>query len=853
METNTLYQNDTSFSEPVNDYIYDLSTLFDQSFETNVQYTNLTIDNNVHELSTENNVHDSTCSSMSAQSMLNLGLGKKGFKMGHLNVQGLQSKIEQIDLLLNCSRNDIQLFGLSESKLNDSHTSNFFNIKNFQLFRKDRVISAGRPEQGGGIIIYVKDGIKCERRIDLECVNIECIWLEIFPKNSKIFLTGVMYRHPNETVQWNEIFDNQFDKVLACEKEIYLMGDFNRDLLQVNIKKTWLEYMESFGLEQIVKSPTRITDHSETLIDHIYCNNLSNVLSTKVPILGLSDHFPVFVTRKLNSSPVLKKSHHSISYRSFKNFNEAEFINDLSSTPWDVIKIFDDTNDIVESWSSLFLDINDKHLPLKQHRVKRKQQPKWLNGEIIDAIKTRDRYKSINENEQYKIWRNKVCSLIKQSKKHQYSEILNENANNPASVWKLFKEIGASKCKDSCGIFSLNADNNSIENPKDIADQFNKYFVSVSSKIKEPPLASNFDKLKEFCDKKIPANTYFSIPCISQEKVEKYLKNIDITKATGSDNIGARLLKLAAPFISDSLMYICNQSILNSTFPDKWKEGKVRPLYKNGPKDDTNNYRPISILPVISKMLEKHVHDSLMTYLTSHKLLHSTQSGFRPNHSCETALLQMVNKFLEAINSSQIIGMVMVDFRKAFDLVDHTLLLKKLRHYKLSDKTINWFSSYLLGRKQKVVINNIESRMENVLCGVPQGSILGPLLFLMFINNLPLYTNNVATDLYADDTTLYMVGETQEYIEQNLQMALQNLSEWCKLNGMLLNTDKTKAMLITTSQKRLHLNNDILHLTYNNDVLNSVENEKVLGVRIDNNLTWSIHINFIAKKISSNL
>ena len=123
----------------------------------------------------------------------------------------------------------------------------------------------------------------------------------------------------------------------------------------------------------------------------------------------------------------------------------------------------------------------------------------------------------------------------------------------------------------------------------------------------------------------------------------------------------------------------------------------------------------------------------------------------------------------------------------------------------------------------------------------------------MFINDLPLYTNNVSTDLYADDTTLYMIGETQDYIEQNLQIALQNLSEWCKLNGMLLNTEKTKAMLITTSQKCLHLHNDILHLTYNNDVLNSVENEKVLGVRIDNNLTWSIHINFIAKKISSNL
>ena len=141
----------------------------------------------------------------------------------------------------------------------------------------------------------------------------------------------------------------------------------------------------------------------------------------------------------------------------------------------------------------------------------------------------------------------------------------------------------------------MKVDNNSIKNPKDIADRVYKYRVSVSSKIKEPPYTSNFDKLKEFCYKIIPANIYFSIPCISQEKVEKYLKNIDITKVTGSDNIGARLLKLAASFISDRLMYICNQSILNPTLPDKWKEGKVRPLYKNGLKDDTNNYRPISI------------------------------------------------------------------------------------------------------------------------------------------------------------------------------------------------------------------------------------------------------------------
>ena len=184
----------------------------------------------------------------------------------------------------------------------------------------------------------------------------------------------------------------------------------------------------------------------------------------------------------------------------------------------------------------------------------------------------------------------------------------------------------------------------------------------------------------------------------------------------------------------------------------------------------------------------------------------------------------MINKFHEAINNGQIIGMVMVDFRKAFELVDHTLLLKKLRHYKISDETLLWFSSYLLNRKQKVVINNIESTTENIVCGVPQGTILGPLLFLMFINDLPLYTDNVFTDLYADDTTIYQISNSQHFIEQDLQMALQKLSVWCKLNGMLLNTEKTKVMLITTSQKRLHLHNRILNLTFNNDSLKNIDN-----------------------------
>ena len=851
MEQRRDYDNQANSSQT----IYNFSTLIDND----LMYDNTTIENNpyendVHEndMHVNDNVHEDQ-SSMSAQSMLNLGLSRKGFKMGHLNIQGIQNKIDQIDLLLNSSQNNIHILGLSETKLNSNHMNSIFEVKNYQMFRKDRVISDDRPEHGGGLIVYVKDGINCKRRYDLECERIECVWLEIFPTNCKSFLIGNIYRHPNETVNWNEGFDNYLDKVLECEKEMYLMGDFNRDLMQTNIKQSWVEYMESFGLHQTVNMPTRVTDQSATLIDHIYSNTHANILTIAVPHLGLSDHFPVFVSRKTNGSCDVKNTHYTISYRSFKNFDENKFIDDLKSTPWDIIKVFDDVNDIVETWSNLFCEIVDKHLPLRQHRVKRKQQPKWLTADIIDAFKTRDRFKSLNNQEQYKIWRNKVSKMIKASKKRQYSEIINENVNNPSSVWKLFKELGASKRNIGSSIFSIKINDKTIDNPSEISSEFNKFFVSVASKIKEPVVPSNFDRLRTFCNEKLTENTSFSIPTLGHEKVEKYLKNIDITKATGVDTIGPRLLKLAAPYISESLTFICNQSIVKSVFPKKWKEGKVTPLHKNGAKDDTNNYRPISVLPVVSKLLEKHVHDSLMAYLSSNSLLHSTQSGFRPNHSCETSLLQMINKWLDAINSSQMIGMVMIDFRKAFDLVEHTLLLKKLKYYKISEETISWFSSYLLGRKQKVFVNNVLSESENIICGVPQGSILGPLLFLIFINDLPLEINNVLTDLYADDTTLYYIDKSQACIEQQLQTALHKLSEWCKENGMLINTTKTKVMLITTPQRRVNLNNYNFYLTYTNEALSVVTCEKILGVFIDNNLTWTNHTDAVAKKIVSNL
>jgi len=389
-----------------------------------------------------------------------------------------------------------------------------------------------------------------------------------------------------------------------------------------------------------------------------------------------------------------------------------------------------------------------------------------------------------------------------------------------------------------------------------MANIFNEFFVNVASNIKDPvPEHLNFDYIKDFINEHVPVDVVFEIPEVTQSNIRKQLLELNVSKATGIDNIGPKLLKLSADIIVQHLTVIINKSLQTSTFPEAWKFAKVKPLFKSGKTNDVNNYRPISILPSLSKLFERHVHKSLQTFLDQFNLLHKTQSGFRTGHSTESALLYMIDKWIRALNEGKLIGIVMVDFRKAFDLVDHTVLLKKLSLYKCSNNTLKLFQSYLCDRKQTVSINDVLSENRTVNCGVPQGSILGPLLFLLFINDLPLMFSNKITgsDLYADDTTLYDIHNKKEVLETRLQQALEDLKYWCFQNGMKINTDKTKVLFMMTAQRKCAFPNPTLSLKYENILLKTSKSEKLLGVHIQDSLKWDSHIKYIVKKISTNI
>jgi len=319
-------------------------------------------------------------------------------------------------------------------------------------------------------------------------------------------------------------------------------------------------------------------------------------------------------------------------------------------------------------------------------------------------------------------------------------------------------------------------------------------------------------------------------------------------KATGLDDISSKILKLAKPAILSSLVYIMNLSLRTGVFPDLWKEAKVVPLHKGGDMS-INNFRPIAILPVVSKIIEKAVHKHLYDYSSKNKLINENQSGFRPFHSTETCLLNMVNDWTNSMNSGDMIGVAFIDLRKAFDTVNHGILLSKLQSLGASATALEWFSSYLSCRTQRVSFKNTMSSSRLVSTGVPQGSILGPLFFIIFINSMNRVISHGQISMYADDTTLSVSGKDPQDISAKLSSDLDSIMKWLNVNKLFLNTDKTNVMLIGTASKLRNVNENDFSVFVNGKQLERVKKAKCLGVVIDDQLKWHDQVNSIVRKV----
>ena len=312
--------------------------------------------------------------------------------------------------------------------------------------------------------------------------------------------------------------------------------------------------------------------------------------------------------------------------------------------------------------------------------------------------------------------------------------------------------------------------------------------------------------------------------------------------------LNAKLLKVGADFISDSLTHILNLSLCTQQLPDDWKKARVTPIYKgSGKYDDGNNFRPISVISYVSKIMERGVQTQFLEYLMIHKFISVDQSAYIKHHSTLTSLHKVIDDFYDAIDNDELTGICFLDLSKCFDSINHTILLHKLTKYGVVGDAHNWFKNYLHNRSQYVCLNGTKSEESQIKIGVPQGSVLGPILFLLYVNDLSHEIKHSACNFYADDSMLYYSDCDHEVVNEKLQNDLQHVIKWLDKNRLCLNSKKSGVMSIKSGRNLLSRDLDIF---LNNDKLDVNDHVKYLGVNIDNELAWSKHVNATYDKLS---
>ena len=489
----------------------------------------------------------------------------------------------------------------------------------------------------------------------------------------------------------------------------------------------------------------------------------------------------------------------------------------------------------------------------KKKRVKGFKSP-WVNNELTSLRNARDYHhkKAIKTNlsshwNRYKKLRNQVTRYEKKLKSNYYCNLINDSMSNSEEMWKSLKQVLPGS-KDSKQITSISISGKVYKKCEEIAEALNKHFSTIGEK-----LARRFGSvLCESDDFPLKTGLSFSLQPVTVPIVLEQLKCLKPNKAIGLDRISSRLLKDGTEVVAPLLTYIINLSLSSGRFPENWKLAKITALYKNsGKMDNCDNYRPISILLTVSKIVERAVHSQLYEYLTTNTLLYIKQYGFRRKRSTASALLKFTDEILNNMVQGEVTGAVFLDLKKAFDTVNHRILLLKLQSLGVDVLSIPWFKSYLENRGFQTSVGNSISSKKTMNIGVPQGSVLGPLLFLVYVNDLADVLKNCQASLFADDTAIYCSSQTAIDLEAKLNEDLNHVKDWLNKHRLTLNIKKSKLMLIG-GQKRLKLLGQV-NLNIDDENIEQTGHYKYLGVVINENPTWSDHVDLICSKVSKRL
>lgn len=757
----------------------------------------------------------------------------KFLRVGLFNAGSLGTNHE--DFLVKMEKRCVDIMAINETWLRPGEIGLAPVVSGYRLRHIPRppFVRGGR---GGGTGFYIKSGIKAriwQHPVDPKHRSVEQMWLTMSINGKKIAI-GTAYRPP-----WMDVdifFDALTDSINStpnCDNVI-LLGDFNINLLDSRDGKVnkLNVFTSCLSLTQLVSTPTHYTDHSQTLID-VICTDLKSRNIVVEPVGSINGH--CFISCEIN----IKKEKvypNTTKYRPMKDILPEIFAQDLNGICWEHLLSCNDVNEIVNHFSNYVKILFDLHAPVKTVTIK-KRSPPWITDTIRIMMHKRDAalsdyryYKTISKKEYYISLKSLVYKSLFYEKSAYFKYNINNQIHNPKQLWKKIKS-------------DLLPFKNRNELPQHFTDPniINQHFLNIPGTAGiEIPLLTYYLSHK-FGDSTFTMNT---LEVADVVKIMKQLKS----NAEGYDGVTLIMLLSTFPQSLEALTRIINCSIETSTFPDIWKVAVVRPIPKNNNPQEVKDLRPISILPCISKIVEKAVCQQLTIYLERNNILPELQSGFRKNRSTATALLDVTDNLLCAQDKGLCSILVLLDFSRAFDSINVELLISKLSYYGFDQSAQNWFNSYLSNRFQFVELKNSNgssslSQITPVIRGVPQGSILGPILFSLYCADITSCLQYCQYHIYADDVQIYISFKPDDIHTaiSKITADLNNIVTWSKKNNLILNPLKTKYLIFGSKHKLVKLPQPI-NIFLMDEPINRVYEARNLGLLIDSDLRFEKHV-----------
>ena len=715
--------------------------------------------------------------------------------------------------------------------------------------------------RGGGVSIFYDNQFTGDRIVELCMCNITietCVCRVNF-EGGYLVILGVYRPHTDSIQNFILILESILNNpILRDASMVIVAGDMNVDICDIECTQTenYLSLLHSLNFLPVITRPTRfsnnIVNDTSSNLDHIWINKL-NPFFSGILCMDISDHCPTFINffQQLNSINSDKK--HLFKFRPFSEKNLNSLRDELCGKDWNEVfhNGITDTgvHEACDKFVSYLDDVYCKYFPLKTKFISEKRLCKpWLSPRLKKLIDKKSHYfklfrlgliSKVTNN----IYKNQVNISIRRAKNLYFLNAFNEAKTNMRKSWNLIRNLLGSDSKKQA-IKKISVGGHEFVEASDIAEQFNNFFCSVAEDLASqlPPPSQPHSN---FFTTPYPNNFYIFDLTVSE--CNNIISKLKLTKSN-VNSMPVKIFKLLSKIISPPLCKLINFSFRTGTFPNSFKIARITPIFKKGDRQNPNSYRPISSLHFISKIFERSMANKLFSFLKKFSILHPFQFGFQRNKSTCDALIHLTEFIYNSLDNKKTVVNVLIDLRKAFDSVNHEVLLDKMFIYGIRGLPLEWFKSYLSDRKQFVAVGSSRSSLKTTNIGVPQGSILGPILFLLFVNDLPNSTDILLPTLFADDTTLSISHHNYNEIVPILNRELDSVLNWTVSNKLSLNVEKTE-MVIVSNKKTTHSNNQIMlggeFIEYNDECV-------FLGVKIDNRLNFSNHIKYVANKLSKN-